>query len=428
VIDEGAREVHVFEVHEHPRVLLEPASPPPNWILPWVQFGRDRERDDVARLLAETSALPVRVTPEIQAAAARAIEGIERQEDQAQVLYALVSKLLDKRAPGSRASALAAMLSREGNGTWLYAALLEAAGIPHDVVWSRDFAPAGDPEPEPAFVEAGRWMRKLFVLVEPNDGPPAWCDLASRTLPYGVVVADSPGASAFAAKKRAWIETPDVPLRERAGRRESIAIVLDGARGAAVEVEMAFTGNIGHAQKERLREIPKAQRKRAVQSAASMILAGIDVAEFDMPGLDSDREPVSLLAKGKIKSFLDEAGGELACKLPFPPLKLGNLVAGEGERKYPFFLPQSTAFATSARFELPEGWKLARPLADVELDFRGGSYRLVLEQASERAFTLRRELYLPPMVLEPAAYPEFVDFAKSVDAAERARLAFVKPQ
>lgn len=427
-IDEGERVVHVFEVREHPRVLLEPASPPASWILPWLAFGRDRERDDVARTIAETSVLATRVAPEIAAAAELATQGIDSEDDRARVLHAFVAQALDKRAPGGRASALAALLTREGNGTWLYAALLDAAGIEHDVVWSRNVTPAGDGEPEPAFVDANRWMRKSFVLVKPGDAPEAWCDMSSRTLPYGVVVADAPGASAFAVRQRAWIEMPDVPMHERVGQRQTGRFTLDGARGAAVELAIGFTGNLGHALKERFRDVPNAQRKAVVQSFANSIVPGIDVAEFDLPGIDGDSEPLSFSAKGAVKSFLDESGGELACKLPFTALQLTRLASGEGERKHPFFLPQSTADAASARFELPEGWRLAREFTSLVEDFRGGTYRLVLEPDGERAFTLRRELYLPPMVLEPAAYPDFVAFAKRVDEAERARLVFAKPE
>ena len=39
--DEGDLVVHVFERHESQRVLPEPATPPREWFLPWVELGMD---------------------------------------------------------------------------------------------------------------------------------------------------------------------------------------------------------------------------------------------------------------------------------------------------------------------------------------------------------------------------------------------------
>jgi len=179
-IDEGERVVHVFETHDLPRVLLEPGSPPPEWILPSVEFVMDSNRDEIAVQIAREAALAVRVTPEIRAAAAKATEGMTSEEDKARVLHSLVTHALDKRSPLGRSSALAALLSRQGNATFLYAALLEAAGIERDIVWSRDYAPGCDPELEPPVLTPERWMRHLYLLVKPKDGTEAWPAIEGR--------------------------------------------------------------------------------------------------------------------------------------------------------------------------------------------------------------------------------------------------------
>ena len=103
-------------------------------------------------------------------------------------------------------------MTREGNGTFLYSALLSAAGVDHEIVWSRAIPPESDPEPDPAFVDLERWNNVPFVLVRPSDGPEAWCDMSKKTLPYGEIVRDTSRAPAFATKSKKWIEMPEVPL------------------------------------------------------------------------------------------------------------------------------------------------------------------------------------------------------------------------
>jgi hypothetical protein len=111
-----------------------------------------------------------------------------------------------------------------------------------------------------------------------------------------------------------------------------------------------------------------------------------------------------------------------------PPLSLSNLASGEGERKHPFFLPTAVVMHSTAHFQMPDGWKLAQPFADVREEFHGGSYSLVLVPDGEHAFTLKRELLLPPLLLQPAEYPALVALAKRIDEAERTRLRFTKPE
>jgi hypothetical protein len=425
VRDEGEREVHVFETRDRERVVLDPGAPPAPWILPWVEFGKDPERAVVAEQLARAVEPSVRATPEIREAAERALAGIEGDEARARTLHALVVASLDKRT-GELGSATSALVRRDGNPNVLYAALLDAAGIERELVWSRGVDPAGDGEPEAHFLDPSRWWRELLVLVEPDDGPPAWCDMAQKTLPYGVIVGGAPRAEAFATRAREWIETPDVPLVERPGEEHELAIALDEGRGAEIDLIIRPTGNTGFAIEEALRELPAAQLKRVVTRFATQVVAGIDVASYDFPGLDDPDRPVEYHVAGKVKSFLDESGGELACKLPFPPLQLGRLASGEGERRHPFFLPASVVRRSTARFTLPEGTRLAEPPHEVHESFLGARFDFTVERDGDGAFTLRRELVMPPLLVDLAHYPALVEFAKRVDEADRARLRFAR--
>ncbi len=425
--EEGGNVMHLFVLREVDRVVPEPLSPPPDWYLPWVQFGMDRKRECIAEELAREVVLPTRVTPEIAESAAKATAGATSAAQRAALLHAFVGGALDKRDDDVRSSATAALLTRAGSGTFLYSALLAAADIEHEIFWSRGIAPEAEFEPDPAFLDAERWMNRFYVLVRPGDAEETWCDMSHKTLPYGMLVTDAPRASAFGTKSKRWIEMPDVPLAERApGQSHTISIVLGSERAAEVEVDVQLLGNVGHVVKEQLRDEPKAQLKRTVSRIATQVIPGLDVADYELRGLESEREPLSFWAKGKHKAFLDETRGELACKLPIPPLQLSTAVAGEGDRKQSFFLPTVIVQRTRVSIEMPEGMTLVQPLQEVREECHGASYRLVLEPDGARAFTIVREFVSPPLLLQPSEFAAFAAFAKRVDEAERARLRFTR--
>ena len=191
---------------------------------------------------------------------------------------------------------------------------------------------------------------------------------------------------------------------------------------AEIDVSLDFTGNMGFAVKEQLREVPKAQMKRTVTGIVSRIVPGISLGEYALDGLEGEDAPVAFRAKGTHKTFLDVRNGEASCKLPFPALDLGRIAAGEGARKLPFLLQRASVGTVRARFELPEGRSLASEHPEVLLEFGGGRYRLAVEEVDARGFTVVREFALPAQVIAPSDYPAFVEFAQRVDEAERVRL------
>ncbi|MFM7299279.1 MAG: hypothetical protein ACKO4Q_18890, partial [Planctomycetota bacterium] len=72
--------------------------------------------------------------------------------------------------------------------------------------------------------------------------------------------------------------------------------------------------------------------------------------------------------------------------------------------------------------ELPEGRSLVSEHPEVLLEFGGGRYRLAVEEADVRGFTVVREFHLPAQVIAASDFAAFVEFAQRVDEAERVRL------
>jgi len=422
--DAGDAVEHVFEARDQARVLVEPGAPPAPWYLPWVEFGMDGSAVSAKDAMAATVLEPTRVTPEIAAAAAGAIAGVPGDEARARALHALVNATLDKRG---YQSATEGLLAHEGNGTWLYAALLTAADVPHEIVWTRNMAPESDHEPDPPFLAPGFYARKLLLLVQPRDGQPAWCDMDLKAMPYGKLVGNAPRAPALALPSQREFTLPDVPLAEQPTAALDLAFQLMADGSATVKGRVDLKAGFGYLLKEQIRDIPAAMHKLALTQAAAQLVPGLDISSYKLAGLDEMDPPLAISAEGRIASFLDDDGHGLTCKLPVPKLDLAEkLAGGEGVRKLPYFLDDPQVWAATVHMQLGEGLAFGALPASHRAEFHGGTYELSFDREGERGLAIRRELLLPPFSVPADEYPIFAAFCARIDEAERAQLRFTR--
>jgi len=427
-LERGEDLIHVFETRNTARVVPEPGAPPPQWVLPSVEFGvRPRAEDAPADLFAEAR-LATRLTPELRAAAQQVLEelgGTADESARARALHAFVQRTVKQRDTDSPASALFTLLSEQGNPAHLFAALLEAAGIEHELAWSRDVSPESDPEPDARFMGAERWGNRLLVRVRPAGGPEAWCDLSLRELPYGKLLGNAPRAEV--RTQRGVENLPDVPLEERVGQRVDLVLDVRDDLSAGAELRLLTTGNTSYQAKERLRELPENQLKAGLGRALGQILPGFDLERLELEGLDDERELV-IVAHGKVARFLDESSEGITARLPLPALNLSaGLAGGEGERRLPYFLSSAIVQLGSVKLTLPEGLTLVQGPPPSEERFLTGRYALSIEQQPDgRTLLLRRDLLLAPFYITKDEYPKLAAFCARVDELERVPLVFTR--
>lgn len=417
--------LQVFETRDRARVDEEPSRPvDPGEFLPWVELGEPADPIVLASQLESVLRLALRTTPVVRAAAAEATAGIDGDEARARALFAAVAARLDRRHPTLQ-SATSALLAREGNPVVLYAALLDAAGIERDLVWSRGLPPGADPEPDPAFVDANRWTQELLVRVRPSDGPEAWCDPSSKTMPYGELLGDAPGAEALLVGRG---ELGHLPVSgDPPGVRVHLALRVDAEGGARVEGSAELLGGYGHFLKESFSEVPVAQRKAALTNVASGVVPGIDLESYELPGLDEEGEPVGVRASGRVRRWLDRSSQGFQGNLPLPPLRMVQRHAGgEGQRELPYHLRELSLVEFRVTLEVPEGWELEDAPEDLVESYAGCDYSLTIERAGN-VLEIERRLALEPFRLEAQGYAAFADLCRRIDARERTRLRFRAP-
>jgi len=416
--------VHVFESREQERVLLEPGAPPPQWFLPWVELGMD---DPVAGTdsMYRVQLLPyTAVTPEVTAAVETVRESgvAQGQEALARALHDFVNETLDRRS-SSQVYATDALLSHSGNPALLYSSLLDAAGITNDLVWSRGTPPAADGEPEPRFYERSRPQRRLHIVVRPDDGPEAWCDMASRTMPYGQLMGDEPGAEARTVKGGESIQMPDDSRRERPGVEIDLEVDVAADGSAMVRGQLGYLAGLGFAVKEQLEEAPEIHHRSIVENVAADVLPGISVEQGSISGLKGD-ERIAFHFEGSVERFLDPEGGR---PLPLQPLELSRGFAIEGQRTLPFLQGSVSEEITTIALRTTDGFVLRDPPEGLRESFEGYEYSLSCEEIGDGQWSLVRSFSSMPFSIGPDRYPELIRFAQRVDDAERGRLRFGAP-
>ena len=156
------------------------------------------------------------MTPEIRELAEKVTAKLNGDEARAVALYDHVRSTVKEPNTESGLAATATLLNERGNPAFLYDALLEAAGIDHELGWSRDFSPECDPESDEQFPTPARWARRLLVHVKPRDAAAAWCDMSVRDMPYGKLIGNAPRAEVLTAN--GLVHLPDLKPRSASAR------------------------------------------------------------------------------------------------------------------------------------------------------------------------------------------------------------------
>lgn len=423
---DSGRVTHVYRSRSQAQVLAEAGAPPQNWYLPHLELGMNDGLDRMASYAQAEARWAARVTPALERTARDVIDGIEDPVDQARALHVFVQESLTGLSWNPQ-SAVQTLMGREGNSTFLYMALLQAVGIPNELVWARNFSPSGDPDPDPLFTDIDRWRQRPLVRVEPIPGESIWCDMTVRLLPFGVPTWIAPGASALASEQGVELNLPTVGLEDRPALHLEGTFAIDAAGNAEIQASCRFPGFVAWSVEEQVRTLPEAQRQAALRQTASQVIPRFELRDHELPGLGDPLVPLSIEVSGRVRRFLDLQGEAWQCNQPIPRLQMRASFAGERTRRLPFFFPEAMIRTDRARFVLPEGLSWDAEFEDVELECAGGTYRMTARESDDGSWVLEREVRIRAFSVDADGFASFVEFCDQVDAAERRRLRFLKP-
>jgi hypothetical protein len=196
--------------------------------------------------------------------------------------------------------------------------------------------------------------------------------------------------------------------------------------GAQASARQEASGNLGYVNKDRFRELPEARRKAEAARVFGGVIQGFELAEFESPGLVDD-QPLALVARGKVRKFLDETSTGWTARLPLPASGLtAGLAGGEGERKLPYFFRTPFVSVSKVEITLPPGMRFVEGPPRTDESWHGCTFELAIDSGEDGHLTLTRKIVLAPFLIPPEEYAGFAQFCARVDEVERVPLRFAR--
>ncbi|MBK8976393.1 MAG: DUF3857 domain-containing protein [Planctomycetes bacterium] len=194
----------------------------------------------------------------------------------------------------------------------------------------------------------------------------------------------------------------------------AVALQRDGS--GRFEMTNMPTGNEAVPLREFLATEP-GLRDRNLERALGRELGEVRLEEVVGSDPESLDVPVELRVEGRASRVATVQSGALALR-PTPRAATLQQLAAAPTRELPLLLgiPRTDRHVT--RYELPAGFTPAGLPAPVALDAKFGRYRQSWSVDGD-ALVVDRELVLSAPRIEPAEYPEFREFARRVDDADR---------
>jgi len=424
------------------RRKVEPIRPEPNSVgaeeyMPWVRvgFGQhvgfdacDVEDDNIGMA---TPTLEVRRVVEELVTPAMGHEAIVR------TLHTYVNTHIDGGGTGPSLSETAShtLGDKRGDRKALLKAMLEVAGIRSHVVMVRPIT-AFDSKVFPNDFGYG------LLLVEDEQGRPDWwIDVNNKFYPLGFVHPQAQGGRAIVLRD---VEGPAPALDFDAAREElhvpvwpetlvaqQVEAKLDVDEDGAVEgtLTTTYTGAAAAGLRAGLERVDEDDIERWLQQTANSHFRGATLGEYEIADRKAFNKPLVVRASFTAPKYARRRGRSLTFNQPLFELDLRKSYLGVPERKTPlaFFSPPCSRY--TFEITLPEGTTLRRGIPQLALESSLGSYRSSFEfdEAEHRA-TLQKEFLAPIQRIQPADYPDFADFCRTIDEHEEQELKVFLPK
>jgi hypothetical protein len=131
--------------------------------------------------------------------------------------------------------------------------------------------------------------------------------------------------------------------------------------------------------------------------------------------LDALDSPLSIRMAIEMPNFARPVAGSLVLAPPFV-WQVGRL-ATLPERQTPLLITAASHQSVHLTIEFPRGAKLLSTLARGKIS-NGDRYVLIEDSLRARTLVLKRTVHLPAGRIQPAQYPDFVQFAQRADDAQ----------
>ena len=421
-LDDGTR-VITFESTNAGRIQSERAMPHYSEYVPSTRMEPRKTWKDIERSLKIFCRQATVLTPELRSMAREVTGEIKDPLEKARALYDHVNEVVTKDDGSS--IAIRVLLEKSGNRTFLFKALLDAAGIPARWAFLRmdeNLERKADWE-----YPGNSFFRAPYLLLSLPQREPLYISLQYRDLPFGFLPERySRGKALVLYEPDAKIEA--LPVLPAEIYESATRAIWRLGEDVAVDVDFVMETKAaqGWMQKDRFSTLNAFQITLMTRGLATQLFPGAKVEKGGFVGIEDKSQPFALEFKLEAPKLMVRSGDDFLLPPVLQPAQLVRSYGAPPSRKHPYKVRQRRAKHDRILVHLGEHFDISKLPANVEISGRFASYSLTYKR-EEGKLTIERKLIIEPGTLAPGQFQEFLGLLQKADEAERERIA-LKPR
>jgi len=433
VTRKGGKKVYRWEARGVPAVPREPLAAPETEFLPFVRVGVNyHENADTLRYQDHNISM-TKITDEIKQTTATVLADCQEDiESRARAIYSFVSN----EVRGGRGSAYLTksasetLADRNGDRLSLAKAMLDVAGVQSRMlVVRRKLTHASKVFP-------GSFNSGLLAILD-NDGRPIrHLDFSSRYLPYGYVRAVLQGGTAiplldfssedFALSQRGRkvygerVSIPTFPTDDNCEKRTLDASIRQDGSIEGIQVHN-YTGDRAASLRTSLLGAEEYQIREFIERTANLSFRAATLAHYEVGNLSDAEKPLSVEYSFRAPNFGRIMGKEMLLDQVLPRSRPAAYFASLEARKTRLQINREINTQFKGALKLPPGAKVVGLPSSLRLETDFGHYYLRFVEDGN-SIGIEFDLHIKAQRVSSEDYPEFADFCRAIDEAERGEI------
>lgn len=411
-----------WRVERSPRLGVEPQMRHVLQEVPSVRVYTDVEPSKWLQSLALRMYAGQRANPELRTLAKNLTKGAGTPRAKLEALWSWVVEEVEE-AGDLTISATVSLSARKGNRLVLLRALLREVGIHAELWLARDRF--GLP-----MIAGGSPMLETYdvpiLAVHLGGKQPLMVLTGSKVMPTGYLM---PGLSGTQAMRVQLEETDPAPgpvklpaapaaLADRRSYTLELALGRDGAGTLRGTIELQ--GMEAAAWRDVLRSLDEDRIKEGFERAelgAILLGASADLTELEIEHKKELHKPLRMVFAADVRGVFVQQGGELLMRANAVPMNMGLNYAALPERKTGWVMPYAPVLEATVTITI-DGAKFTASPSDAAVDGPFGAYHRSVSPGAAGELTIKTRSSLVIGTYPADRYPELVDHARKVKAAE----------
>lgn len=214
-----------------------------------------------------------------------------------------------------------------------------------------------------------------------------------------------------------------VALKPQAENEKSAAeaeLFLDESRNLTVDLHIRLGATRGQQVRGVLQAANQRDRQMFFDQLAVRIFPGATQVTGSSLHLDDREQSLELALHFQVPQFV-HSGSPWAVDEMVPSLGLTDLFVRTVTRKFPLYLDSVLFESATFHLHLSPGLQLRSLPAHFKTQNQFGTYSVEFTGGGQDV-TVHREFQIPVQIISPQRYPQFVQFARQIDDAERGKI------